>query len=417
MAKATLITIGDEILIGQIIDTNGAWIGQQLTDLGLDINLKLSVGDSFKEIVRGLQWAAEKSQLVIVTGGLGPTRDDVTKSAIGDFFGVDTYFDEENFQWITELFTKYGREPRESHRQQCYLPTGCTKIENKMGTAPGMHMVKDGVDYFFTPGVPLEMKYIFRNGILPWLREHYDLPPIFYKTIHTAGQGESVIADEIEDITENVPENIKIAFLPGMHQVRIRVLSQHMSEDVAWPLINRIVEDIAGALGDIVYGYDGDSLQDAIGRLLKQQGRTITLAESCTGGYISHQLTTVPGSSEYFIGSVVSYTNRLKMSELGVSAKTLEQHGAVSEETVLEMAQGARKRYKADVALAVSGIAGPDGGTEDKPVGTVWMCVSDANRSYTRCFLLNKSRVLNIQHSGAIGLNLIRKFLLGSDLA
>lgn len=417
MAKASLITIGDEILIGQIIDTNGAWIGQELTSLGIDVVQRLSIGDDQRDIIDALVSAQSKSELVIVTGGLGPTKDDVTKSAITEFFGVDLYFDEENFKWITTIFERYGRRPLESHRQQCYLPSGCIKLENKMGTAPGMLMSKGGTHFFFTPGVPLEMKYIFTNGIREWIYDNVSLESIIYRTIHTAGVGESVIADMIEPELEKLSSPVNVAYLPGMHEVRIRILAQGLPEAQAKEAVQQAVEVVAERLGDIIYGYDGDSLPYAIGQILKDKGLKLCLAESCTGGYISHLVTSIPGSSQYYEGSIVSYSNALKMAELCVEEDTINTHGAVSEATVIQMAKGARERYGCDVALAVSGVAGPDGGTDEKPVGTVWMCVSDKNKTHAQCFHLGKTRVLNIKQTGVIGLNLIRKFLLGSELA
>ncbi|MDX1685550.1 MAG: competence/damage-inducible protein A [Saprospiraceae bacterium] len=415
--KASLITIGDEILIGQIVDTNSSWIGQELTDAGVDVIARYAVGDAEQDIEEKLELAGRKSDIVIVTGGLGPTDDDVTKAAIAGYFESDLYFDEEAFIWLSELLERYGRKPLESHREQCWLPKGSQKFMNRLGTAPGLLMSKEDCHYLFTPGVPVEMKYIFKNGFLPWLAENYNLPPIVYKTILTAGLGESQVAEIVGPVVSELPDEVRIAYLPGISTVRVRVLAKNMPEKKGWSVVESASKKVAEELGDAVYGFDEDTLPASVGKLLRSQNKSLTLAESCTGGYISHLITTVPGCSEYFTGSIVSYSYDLKTSELGVPEKLLWQYGAVSEETVIAMAEGALKRYKADVVLAVSGIAGPDGGTKDKPVGTVWMCVSDGKRTKTRLFNFGKSRVLNIKQTGIVGLNMIRKFLLGSDLA
>lgn len=417
MNRASLITIGDEILIGQVVDTNSSWLGQRLTDLGIDVCKKFTVGDEIDEIVEMLDSTSHISDIVIVTGGLGPTPDDLTIKAICRYFDIDTYYDEEAFKWIETLFAQYGRKPKESHRVQCFLPEGCTKLENKMGTAPGMLLSKNDCHFIFTPGVPMEMKYIYEHGIEPFIRGRFDLPAIYYRTVRTAGVGESVIHEHIASILEEMPQNMSVAFLPSLSQVRIRVLAKGSSSEEVHPIVESFVTQIVDKLGDCVFGMDDVTLPEAVGKLLREKGKKLTLAESCTGGNIAHMVTSIAGASDYFVGSIVSYSNDLKMSELGVSEQTLIDHGAVSEETVVQMAQGALKRYGADIALSVSGIAGPDGGTEEKPVGTIWMCVSDGNTSETRLFHLPRTREINIEQASMIGLNLIRKFLLGLELA
>ena len=419
MVKVSLVTIGDEILIGQIVDTNSSWMGRELSQLGLTVISRHSSGDDLEAIQQVLGVAAGESDLVIVTGGLGPTRDDVTKVAISRYFGVEMVFNAELFSWVTELFRRYGRKPMESHRQQCYLPEGSLLFANRVGTAPGMMLEKDGTSYVFMPGVPLEMHYIFEHDLKKWLKETYVLRPILYKTIRTAGLGESVIAEKIEAIAPSFPKGINIAYLPSLSQVRVRVQAEgeaHNGTDT-WQRIDAACEKITAVLGDGVYGWDEDTLEAAVGVLLRDKGMKLTLAESCTGGYASHLITSVPGSSDYFVGGLISYSNELKMNELNVPQRVLTTEGAVSEETVKFMAKGALKQYQADIALSISGIAGPGGGSEDKPVGTVWLCVTDGNRTKTAQLQLSKSRVLNIQQASIIGLNMIRKFLLGSEMA
>ena len=417
MNRVSLITIGDEILIGQIVDTNSSWLGQRLTDLGMDVVKRYSVGDNLDDIVAVLDLAKLQSDLVLVTGGLGPTKDDVTKLAICDYFDVETYFDEENFEWIKQVFSKYGRQPQNSHKMQCHLPIGCRKLKNRMGTAPGMLMRHDGKSFIFIPGVPIEMKYIFNHSIEELILSEFRTEPIFYRTILTAGIGESVIADKISEVEDNLHEHLGIAYLPSLSQVRVRILSKGLNEEKARQLVDEAVRKIVHILGDAVFGYDGATLSSSVGKLLSAQNKKLTLAESCTGGYIAHLLTSDSGASDYFVGSLVSYSNELKMKELEVKSATLSAHGAVSEQTVIEMAQGAIKKYDADIALSVSGIAGPGGGSPEKPVGTIWMCVADRHRTRTKMLTLPRTRMINIQQAGIIGLNLIRKFLLGSELA
>jgi nicotinamide-nucleotide amidase len=419
MVRASLITIGDEILIGQIVDTNSSWLGTQLSSLGLTVVSRHSVGDEVEHIKKVLKIASDESDVVIVTGGLGPTKDDVTKQAICEYFGVSTYFDEELFKWVTEIFRRYGRTPLDSHRQQCFLPKGCKIFSNKVGTAPGMLMKKDDTAFVFMPGVPLEMKHIFDHELKTWLKEGNTLRPILYKTIRVAGVGESVIAGKIEAIENKFPKGIKIAYLPSLSQVRVRVQAEGKLGNGKDTLerIDEACRLITDVLGESVYGWDDDSLQEVVGQMLRGKNLKLTLAESCTGGYLGHMITSVPGSSDYFVGSIISYSNDLKMAELDVPAIVLKEHGAVSEETVRYMAKGALRRYKADIALSVSGIAGPDGGSEEKPVGTVWMCVTNGENTKTAKLQLSKTRTLNIEQASIIGLNMIRKFLLGLEMA
>jgi len=416
MIQAGIITIGDEILIGQITDTNSGWIGQQLTERGLDIKLKWSVGDDADEIYEALANVGQKSNLVIVTGGLGPTRDDVTKKAICRFFDTELYFDEDNYAWMIKLFASFGRAPLESHRQQAFLPRGCEVLLNKLGTAPGMLLEKNGVRYLFTPGVPYEMKEIMNTSLLPQLKKWYDLPPISYITIHTVGMGESVIAAQIEDIELSLPEGMSLAYLPGTASVRVRLLAKSVKGELVDERLETLACKIEDKLGDIVYGRDGANLAMSIGKLLESKGKKLVLAESCTGGNVAHLMTSNAGSSRYFNGGMVTYTNELKMNLLDVDSEVLREKGAVSEEVVRQMSESAVRKMDGDIALSISGIAGPGGGTEEKPVGLVWMSVSDGQRTVAKKFNFGKTRTLNIDYASICGLNLIRKFLLGSEM-
>jgi nicotinamide-nucleotide amidase len=412
MIKAALLTIGDEILIGQIVDTNSSWLGQELTQYGIDVHTRFSVGDDLPEIVDALALLGSKHDLVVVTGGLGPTKDDVTKQAMCSFFETKLAFDQGTYQWIEELFASFGRIPMEVHRQQAFHPVGCDLLANQQGTAPGMHMEKDGTHYVFMPGVPYEMKHIFKNQVLGRMRAWYDIPPIQYITLHTVGQGESYIADQVEDLEAGLPKGMKLAYLPGTGRVRLRLLLKGHPGKEGLDILEREAAKFEERLGGLIYGRNGDRLEEVVGRLLKEKGMNLTLAESCTGGQVAHLITSVPGASEYFVGSLVSYSNDLKMKELGVSKEVLREHGAVSEPVVKQMASGALNRYGADIALSISGIAGPEGGSPEKPVGTVWMAVTDGEVMKTRKFTFGKQRQVNIEYAAYTGLNMIRKFLL-----
>lgn len=415
MSKAAVLTIGDEILIGQIIDTNSSWIGQQLTDHGIEVVERHSVGDDQSAIERVFDHVLDRVDLVICTGGLGPTQDDRTKLAICSYFDTELEFNEENYAWMESLFAKWGREPRESHRTQAFLPKAAEVLKNSMGTAPGLMLQKGRTRFVFTPGVPYEMKDIVSEQLIPRLAQWYDLPPIIHRTLLTSGMGETDIEAKIQDIESALPDNMSLAYLPGKGRVRLRVMMK--GKESSTTLLETWTHKIFDRLGpELVYGQGEEEMVEVIGRILKEQGRSLTLAESCTGGYVAHQITQMPGSSAFFRGSVVSYSNDLKVSELGVRPETLELHGAVSKEVVEQMAEGALRRYRADVALSVSGIAGPSGGSEEKPVGTVWMAVSDGKKTIARKYRFGKSRALNITYTGMYGLNMIRKFLLGLEI-
>ena len=409
---AQIITIGDEILIGQIVDTNSAWMGQQLNMQGIRINKIVTVSDTHADITQAVQDGFENADLILVTGGLGPTKDDITKKALADYFGVEMLFSESTFNRIQRLFTKFKREITEAHREQAYMPANADLLMNKMGTAPGMWFEKDGKILVSMPGVPYEMKYLMSEEVLPKLKKEFKSKPIAHRTILTVGEGESRIADTIDDFVEALPENIKIAYLPGLGQVRLRLTGTGDDEKVLGKMLDKQVKKLKKIIPQFIYGSEKENLQEVVGKLLIQQKKTLCTAESCTGGFLAHKITSVAGSSAYFMGSVVAYSNEVKMKQLKVKSSTLEKHGAVSEKTVKEMVAGALKLFQTDIAVAISGIAGPGGGTPEKPVGTIWIAIGDKNKTKTYQLNLWKDRIKNIEYTATVALNVIRKFLL-----
>lgn len=410
--KAHIITVGDEILIGQVVDTNSAWMGSELNQNGIQIMRITSVSDQHQDIINAIDDSLENADIVFMTGGLGPTKDDITKKAIADFFGVNMVYNEETFQHISAFFTKIGKELNPAHIAQCDMPENAILLVNKMGTAPGMWFEHNGKILVSMPGVPYEMKYLMTNEVLPRLKANYKGKPIAHRTILTVGEGESVIADRINDIEEKLPSFIKLAFLPAISQVRLRLTGVHEDEVFLNKVLDEKKEEIRLRLQDIIFGYDDSTLQEEIGKIMVARNMTLGTAESCTGGFVAHTFTSVVGASAYYQGSIVAYDNRLKIEKLQVKPETLEEYGAVSEQVVTEMAMNAVSVLGVSVAISISGIAGPTGGTPEKPVGTIWMAVSDGNETTTQLIKGGKDRIRNIEYAGVQAMNLLRKFLI-----
>lgn len=414
---AHLLTIGDEILIGQIVDTNSAWMSRELNLRGIAVMGKSSVGDTKQAIVAGIEHVAEQAPVVIMTGGLGPTKDDITKTTLAEMFDSPMSFHQETYARIEGYFQKVGRIVPPAMMAQATLPDKAVILPNKVGTAPGMWFERGDQVFISLPGVPFEMEYLMTHEVMPRLQARFQPRPIVHRTLLTAGEGESNIARRIEAFEDALPAHIKLAYLPALGQVRLRLTG-------VWP--GEIVEDaetrlqteldaqkeaLLALVSDLVYGFEDDALEKVVGRLLREQGKQFGTAESCTGGYIAHLITSVPGASDYFPGGLVTYSNAHKTRYLGVSPEILETHGAVSEETVSAMAQGALDALGVDVALAISGIAGPGGGSPEKPVGTVWMAVADRNQTVVERHIFGRDRVKNIQLSATYALNLVRRVL------
>ncbi|MFT3885545.1 MAG: competence/damage-inducible protein A [Flavobacteriales bacterium] len=413
---AEIISIGDELLIGQTINTNAAWMGEQLGLIGIRPLRTRVIGDDRAEIIEALRTAA--CDVVLLTGGLGPTKDDITKHTLCGFFGTRLMRRPEVEARIVDLFTRMGRDPKdvmEVNRAQADLPESCTVVPNERGTASGMWFDRDGRVFVSMPGVPFEMKGLMSDHVLPMLRERFTPPVIVHRTLLTTGLGESQLAERIADWEDGLAaDHIKLAYLPSPGLVKLR-LSAYANADQAEARarVDRQAAALYERIPEFIFGEGEQRLEEVIGQLLKEKGQTLTLAESCTGGYLSHLVTSIPGSSAYYIGGVVSYANAVKMEELGIPSDMLELNGAVSQPVVERMASGVREALKSDWAIATSGVAGPDGGTPDKPVGTVWLAVAgpDGVRSSKGVFM--GARDLVIQRSAIAGLNMLRKRLLG----
>lgn len=410
--RARIVTIGDEILIGQIIDTNSAWMGQQLNLQGIEVEAIVSVSDTHEAITRAIDDAFAAVDVVLVTGGLGPTKDDITKQAIADYFGVGMIFSDETYERILRMFERWGRKSTEAHRLQCYMPENASLLKNKMGTAPGMWFNKGNKVMVSMPGVPYEMKYLMTEEVLPALKANYPSQPIVHHTVLTAGEGESRINARISNFELSLPPELKLAFLPSLGKVRLRLTARGSDEQQLNQLLAEKVEELKQLLPDLIFGYGEDTLEAAIGRLLITQKKTLSTAESCTGGYLAHRITSIAGASAYFKGAIIAYDNQVKMDQLGVPAEVLETVGAVSEKTVIAMVSGAVARLGTDIAVATSGIAGPTGGTDEKPVGTIWIAVGNQTEYQTLKLQLGKDRLKNIEYTANSALNMIRKFLI-----
>ena len=410
--NAEIIAIGDELLYGQIMDTNSHWISQELDAVGVRVVRKTTVGDNRTDILTAFEEASKRADLILITGGLGPTQDDLTKPLLAEYFGCEIVEVPEAVAAVSAYFTRRGREMTLLNTLQGHLPTCCTYVPNEVGTAPGMWFEQKGCYWMSMPGVPHEMKKLVKDFVLPKLSQVFELPVIYHKLIKTAGIGESWLADLIKDWENALPAHIRLAYLPSLGHVKLRLTAFGTHKEQLQQEVAAQIQVLLPQIEKYVYGYDEETLETALGKLLKNAGKTIALAESCSGGYVSHLITTVPGSSAYFQGAVVPYHNAFKERILGVKSETLSSHGAVSEATVAEMAEGVRALFNADYGLASSGIAGPDGGTADKPVGTVWIGCAGPEGVETRKLQLTQDRMLNIQLTGVAVLNLFRTCFL-----
>ena len=404
---AEIITIGDEILIGQIVDTNSAWMAQQLNLIGIKVKQITSISDDADHIIEALSFAQKRAKVILITGGLGPTKDDVTKYTLARYFNMGFRRDEETLRHIEGIFERLNRPMIEMNRQQADVPDGCTVIQNKNGTAPCMWFESDGNIIVCMPGVPFEMMYLMQDEILPRLKNAYKLPFIVHKTILTANIGESFLATEIESVENNLPSHIKLAYLPKLGQVRLRLSATGEDEQLLISEVESSAQLIIEKIRSYVVAENDIALEKAVLDVMESKGLTLSTAESCTGGYIAHLLTKHPGSSLVYKGGAVVYSNDLKQSVLGVSKTTLDSYGAVSEQTVREMAQGALDHFKTDYSVSVSGIAGPGGDTPDKPVGTVWISVASKQGVVSKLFKFGNKRIQNIERSASAALMMI----------
>ncbi len=408
---ADIITIGDEILYGHITDTNSQWISAELDKAGIRTKRKSSISDREEEILEMLKEAEQRSDIILLTGGLGPTNDDVTKKTLARYFNCPVELHQEALLHVTALFERRGKTLTETNREQAFLPTLCTYIPNPSGTAPGMWFEKNGKIIMSMPGVPYEMKDIMIQSVLPKLKAHFKTQVIIHQLVKTMGIGESNLSDLIRDWETTLPEHMALAYLPSPGEVKLRLTAHSGDEANLRRELREQLQKLRPYIAPYIFSYHDESIEEVLGNLLRSKQLTIATAESCTGGYLGHLFTSVSGSSDYFKGGIIAYHNEVKMAELGVQEETLRTHGAVSENTVLEMARGVRLKLNTSIGVATSGVAGPGGGTPEKPVGTVWIAYSDSEKTIAQKILLTTRRDLNIKLSAYAVLNLIRQQL------
>jgi nicotinamide-nucleotide amidase len=408
---AEIITIGDEILYGQILDTNTKWMSEELDKIGIKIIQKTSIGDNKSEILRILDESSKRAQIVLITGGLGPTKDDITKNAMAEYFNDTLEINTHAEAFIKDFFEKRDRPFTELNRQQAAIPSKCTYLHNATGTAPGMWFDENGTIYVSMPGVPHEMQYLITKEVIPRLKAKFNFPEIVHRVIRTIGLGESFLAEKIETWEDSLPEHLKLAYLPSFGEVKLRLTGFGNNKNAIDIDIEEQVKLLEKIIPEYIYSTENEDIEKAIGRILSKANSSISIAESCTGGYLSHLLTSISGSSAYLMGSIISYSNESKMKLLNVKQETLSNFGAVSEETVIEMVKGAINTFDTTYAIATTGIAGPDGGSPEKPVGTVWIAVSNGKKTIARKLLLMNNRMINIQFSAKAALNMLRMFI------
>lgn len=413
---ASIITIGDELLIGQVIDTNSSWIAQELNKMGIMVKHRVAVGDNRNDIWQALDDESKNASIILITGGLGPTADDITKPLLCEYFGGKMVVHQPTLDHVTNIFENILKRPMiDRNAKQAEVPDVCTVLKNERGTAPGMLFKKEGRVFVSLPGVPHEMKWIMTHQFLPMIPGMFKTGFIEHRTLLTAGVGESFLADMIQDIEEALPPHIKLAYLPNYGMVRLRLTGFGAEKKVLTEEIDSWFAKFKERVKDSLVIDEDLPMELAVGKLLTRKGKNLATAESCTGGYIAHLLTAHPGSSAYFTGSVVSYDNAIKQRLLRVSDETLQAEGAVSEATVREMARSVRDLMQTDYAIAVSGIMGPDGGTATKPVGMVWVAVAGKDNILTKQFNFRFDRQRNIELTATNALNLLRIFIVDND--
>lgn len=410
--KAEIITIGDEILIGQIVDTNSAWMAEQLNLNGIEIYQITSVHDDHDHIIQALTDAESRADLVLITGGLGPTKDDITKKCLCEYFECGMHTDEQTLKAVIDRFEKRNIRVNQLNRDQALVPDACTVLPNNNGTAPGMWFEKQDTIFVSMPGVPYEMMGIMEEEVLPRLRQTGKVKSIYHQTVLVYGIGESILAEMLEEWESSLPAFIKLAYLPNQLMVRLRLSAYGNNMDELRQVVEEKIKELQQIIPDNIFGYNGDTISGITGKLLLKTGSMISVAESCTGGNIAHLYTEIPGSSSYFKGGVVAYSNEVKIAILGVKEETLRIHGAVSKETALEMVTGVKRALGTEYAIATTGIAGPDGGTTEKPVGTVWIAVSGKSETVVECYRFHHNRSRNIERASQTALNMLRQLLV-----
>jgi nicotinamide-nucleotide amidase len=410
-----IITIGDELLIGQIADTNSQCIASIATENGFSVNRITSVPDTLEAITKELKNSTQRSELVFVTGGLGPTKDDVTRQAITDFFETDWQIYQKVYDGIRQFLKNRGVQMSELNAEQAKVPLNAEVYFNNIGTAPGMKLTKDDTVFIFMPGVQFEMIEMMNNSIVPDLKEKYITETYLNKIIITQGIPEAYLADKLKGWQDNLPEHIKVAYLPTPGIVKIRISSKGENIHHIDKELNKSIENLKNIIPEYYVATSKEPLEKILGETLKQKKAFISTAESCTGGNIAKKLTSIPGSSEYFKGSIVAYSDEIKQKILGVSENTLYKHGAVSKEVVKEMVKGAQKIFNTDYAISISGIAGPKGGTENKPVGTTWIAITNGKEVIAERYIFGKKRDVNIEKATNTAMGMMRKMILKDE--
>lgn len=412
MNSAEIITIGDEILIGQTVDTNSAWIGSRLNMLGVGVARITSIADRREEIMAALDESLGRSDLVLMTGGLGPTSDDITKETLAEYFGAKLVTDAGVLEEVTERLRKRNLEMNDNNRRQANVPDNCKVLVNRAGTAPGMLFARGGKTVVSMPGVPSEMKYIMTEHILPMIASRAGRNVIIHKNIMTYGTFEAKLAERLQEYERELPPVVRIAYLPSYGLIKLRLTGRGGDARLMQAMMDEQVRKLYTIIPDVIYGEDEATLEEVTGGLLLKAGLTVSTAESCTGGRLSSLITSVPGSSAWYLGSVIAYDNSIKTGVLGVNPDTIRVHGAVSEATAAEMAAGVRRVAGSDYSVAVTGIAGPTGGTETKPVGTVWIAIASGRGIITELHRFADERPVNILRASYTALNMLRKQII-----
>ena len=412
MIPAYIVAIGDELLYGQTLNTNTHSLSKMLTDVGFRVIKHISIADERQVILDTFEEMARVAKVVLITGGLGPTKDDITKKTFAEYFNVGMRRDEKVLKHIDNLFSSRGRMMNDMNRSQADIPTNCTVIPNKLGTAPGMWFEKENCIFVAMPGVPHETLSMTEKEVIPRLLDYFKPASIVHKKIQTIGVPESILAQKIEEWEDNLPSHIRLAYLPHLGKVTLRLTSEGEDRQKIEEELEVQIKKVVPLIQEYVFGFGEVTIEEAIADLLEQKGWNISVAESCTGGNIATTFTQHMGAGAYFEGGIVAYSNDVKKTILGVKQETLAKYGAVSEQTACEMAKGVREKLSTNIGIATTGIAGPTGGTADKPVGTVWIAYSDEKETVAKLYNLTKSRNLNIQLTTNVVLNMLRKKLI-----
>ncbi|MBW6482359.1 MAG: competence/damage-inducible protein A [Vicingaceae bacterium] len=405
--KLDILSIGDELLIGQTLNTNAHWLSQQLNKIGFEIRQHTTVSDEKAHILTALNDALENVDVVLITGGLGPTKDDLTLEVLNEYFGGKLVMNQQVYEDVERLIGGRGFEMNELNKQQALVPNNARVLRNKNGTAPGTWFEKNGTVVVSMPGVPYEMKAMTTNTVIPWLLEKFKLPFIVHQMVYTQGIPESTLAQQLVHWENELPKSIKLAYLPSPGRVKLRLSTTGNDRAALNIAIEEQIEKIKKIIPQYIYSFEEEALERILGEKLKQQKATLSTAESCTGGYIAHLITSVQGASDYFEGSVISYSNAVKINQLHVNVDDIEKYGAVSQQVVEQMAEGVRKKMNTTYAIATSGIAGPTGGTEEKPVGTVWIAIASEKGVVSKKYVFGKERDINIERTAVAALGML----------